>query len=139
MSAMPFPRSFSPLTPLLWVAAMLLLLLAVRSVLQNRSSRKGRDRETIEWGGPRPSLIQRWRIKIGRIRFRLPRLSQRQMTEIASKPTPSVPANAPADPLKKPTQPMLALFVSTVNGSTIGAPETKPKEAFSWEKKKGIE
>ena len=111
MSAMPFPGSFSLLTPLLWVAAMFLLLLAVRSVLQNRSSRKWRDRETIEWGRPRPSLIQRWRIKMGRIRFRLPRFSQRQMPEIAPKPAPSVPANAPADPLKKPTQPMLALFV----------------------------
>ena len=113
MSAMPFPRSFSLLTPLLWVAAMLLLLLAVRSVLQNRSSRKWRNRETIEWGRPRPSLIQRWRIKMGRIRFRLPRFSQRQMPEIAPKPAPSVPANAPADPLKKPAQPMLALFGST--------------------------
>ncbi len=51
----------------------------------------------------------------------------------------SVPANAPADPLKKPTQPMLGLFDSTVNGSTIGAPETRPKEAFAWEKTKGIE
>jgi hypothetical protein len=45
-----------------------------------------------------------------------------------------VPANAPAYPLKKPTQPMLALF-----GSTSGAPESKPKEAFAWEKTKGIE
>jgi len=71
---------------------------------------------------------------MGRIRFRLPRFSQRQMPEIAPKPAPSVPANAPADPLKKPTQSMLALF-----GSTIGAPETKPKEAFAWEKTKEIE
>jgi len=61
------------------------------------------------------------------------------MPQIAPKPTPSVPANAPADPLKKPTQPMLALFGSTVNGSTIGAPKTEPKEAFAWEKTKGIE
>ncbi len=76
---------------------------------------------------------------MGRIRFRLPRLSQRQMLEIAPKPPAPVPANPPADPLKKPTQPMLALFGSTVNGSTIGAPETKPKEAFAWEKTKGIE
>jgi hypothetical protein len=134
MSAMPFPGSFSLSTPLLWVAAMFLLLLAVRSVLQNRSSRKGQDSETIEWGRPRPSLIQRWRMKMDRIRFRLPRFSRRQMPEIAPKPAPSVPANAPADPLKKPTQPMLALF-----GSTIGVPETKPKEAFAWEKTKGIE
>ena len=139
MSAMPFPRTFSLLAPLLWVAAMFLLLLTVRSMLQNRSSRKGRGREMIEWGRPRPNLIQRWRMKMGRIGFRLPKLSQRQMPEIAPKPAPPVPANAPADPLKKPTQPMLALFVSTVNGSTIGAPETKPKEAFAWEKTKGIE
>jgi hypothetical protein len=76
---------------------------------------------------------------MGRIRFRLPRFSQRQMPEIAPKPAPSVPANAPADPLKKPTQPMLGLFGSPVNGSTIGAPHTKPKEVFAWEKTKGIE
>ncbi len=134
MSAMPFHRTFSLLTPLLWLAAMFFLLLAVRSVLQSRSSSKRRDVETIEWGRPRPSLIQRWRIKMGRIRFRLPRFSHQQMPEIEPKPTASVPANAPADPLKKPTQPMLALF-----GSTIGSPETKPKEAFAWEKTKGIE
>lgn len=134
MSAVPFPRTFPLLTPLLWVAAMFLLLLAVQSVLQNRSSCKGRDRETIEWGRPRPRLIQRWRIKMTRIRFRLPRLSQRQMPEIVTKPSPSVPANALADPLKKPAQPMLGLF-----GSTIGASETKPKEAFAWEKTKAIE
>ncbi len=134
MSAIPFPVSFSLLRPLLWVAAMFLLLLAVRSVLQNRSPRKWRDRETIEWGRPRPSLIQRWRIKMSGIRFRLPGFSRHQMPEIAPKPAPSVPANAPTDPLKKPTQPMLALF-----GSTVAAPDTKPKEAFAWEKTKGIE
>ncbi len=134
MSVMPFAGSFSLLTPLLWVAAIFLLLLAARSVLQNWSSRKGRDRETIEWGRPRPSLIQRWRTNMGRIRFRLPRFPQRQMPEIAPKPAPSVPANALADPMKKPIQPMLGLF-----GSTIGAPETEPKEAFAWEKTKGIE
>jgi hypothetical protein len=118
---------------------MFLLLLAVRSVLQNRSSRKGRDWETIEWGRPRPGLIQRWRINMGRIRFRLPIFSQRRTPEIAPKPTPSVPASAPTDPLKRPAQPVLALFGSTVNGSTIGAPEIKSKEAFAWEKTKGIE
>ena len=134
MSALPFPGSFSLLTPLLWVAAMFLLLLAVRSVLQNRSSRNGPDRETLEWGRPRPSLIQRWSKKMGRIRFRPPRFSQRQMPEIAPKPALSVLATAPADPPKKTTQPMLALF-----GSTIGTPATKPKEAFAWEKTKGIE
>ena len=134
MSAMSFARSFSLSTALLWVGAIFFLLLAVRSVLQNWSPRKWRDRETIEWGPTRPSLIQRWRIKMGKIRFRLPRFSLRQTPEIAPEPAPSLPANAPADPLKKPTQPMLALF-----GPTSGAPETKPKEAFAWEKAKGIE
>jgi hypothetical protein len=56
------------------------------------------------------------------------------MPEIAPKPAQSMPANAPADPLKQPTQPMLTLF-----GSTMGAPEAKPKEVFAWEKTKGIE
>ena len=134
MSAMPLPGIFSLLAPLLWVAAMFLLLLAVRSVLQNRSSRESSDRETTEWGRPRPSLIQRWRIKMGRIRFRLPRFSQRQMPQITPRPAPPVPADARVDPLKKPAQPMLGFF-----GSTIGAPETKPKEAFAWERTKGIE
>jgi hypothetical protein len=62
--------------------------------------------------------------------MRLLKLSRRQMPEIAPKPAPSGPANASSDPLKKPTQLMLALFGS----STIGAPETKPKEAFVWAK-----
>ncbi|HWO30090.1 MAG TPA: hypothetical protein VNO32_14955 [Candidatus Acidoferrum sp.] len=61
------------------------------------------------------------------------------MPEIAPKPAPSVPAIAPANSPKKPAQPMLALFGLTVDGSTIGAPETKPKEAFAWEKTKEIE
>jgi hypothetical protein len=134
MSVMPLPGNFSLSMALLWVGAMVFLLLAVRSVLQSRSSSKRRNVETIEWGRPRPGLIQKWSMKMDGIRFRLPRFLQRQMPEIAPKPTPSVPANAPADPLKKPTQPMLALF-----GSTISAPETKPKEAFAWEKTKGIE
>jgi hypothetical protein len=56
------------------------------------------------------------------------------MPQIPPKPAPSLPADAPADPPKKPTESMLALF-----GSTIGAPETKPKEAFAWEKTRGIE
>jgi hypothetical protein len=34
---------------------------------------------------------------------------------------------------------MIALFGSTVNGSTIDAPEAKPKEAFTWETTKAIE
>ena len=139
MSAMPFLQGVSPVTLLLWGAAAFFLVLALRSVLQNRSPRKWLDKETIEWGRPRPSLIKRWSMKMDRIRFGLPRFSQRQIPEIAPKPAPSVPPNALADPLEKPTQPMLTLFGSAVNGPTIGASETKPKEAFAWEKTKGIE
>src|ERR1700691_1503974 len=103
MSAMPFPGSFSLLTPLLGVAAMFLLLLAVRSMLQNRSSRKWRDRETIEWGRLRPSLIQRWRIKMDRIRFRLPRFSEGKMPRGAPKPAPIGPRNSPRRSAEKPS------------------------------------
>ncbi len=134
MTVMLWPGNLSLSTALLWVGATFFLLLAARSVLQSRSSSKRRDVEPIEWGRPRPSVIQRWSMKMDGIRFRLPRFSQRQMPETAPKPAPSVPANAPADPAKKPAQPMLALF-----GPTIGAPETEPKEAFAWEKTKGIE
>jgi hypothetical protein len=74
-----------------------------------------------------------------RIRFRLPKFSQRRMPDIAPKRAPSLPANALIDPLKKPAQPMLGLFGSTIDGSSIAAPETKPKEASAWEKTKGIE
>jgi hypothetical protein len=76
---------------------------------------------------------------MGRIRFGLPRFPHRQIPGTAPKLAPSAPANTPADPPKKPTQPILALFGSTVHGSSIDAPETKPKEAFAWEKTKGIE
>ena len=134
MSDIPFARNFPLLTLLLCGGAILFFLLAGLSLLQSWLTNKRRDLEAIEWGPPRPSLIQRWRTKLCKIRLTLPRPSMQGMPEIAPRPTPSVPASAPADPLKKPTQPTLALF-----GSTIGAPETKPKEAFTWEKTKGIE
>ncbi len=108
---MSLPRSFSLLTPLLWGAAIFFLLLAVRSVLQSRSSCKRWDMETIEWGRPRPSLLQRWRTKMGRIRFRLPGFAKQRMSEIAP-------------------QPVLPLF---------DAPSGKPQEGFAWEETKGIE
>ena len=109
---------------------MFFLLLAVWSVLRSRFSHRWRDMEMIEWGGPQPSLSQRWRTKMGRIRFRLPGFAKQRMSEIAPKPTPSASAIAPADPLKKPTQPVLPLF---------DAPSGKPQEGFAWEETKGIE
>ena len=134
MSDIPFARSFPLLTLLLCGAAILFFLLAGLSLLQSWLQNKRRDLEAIDWGPPRPSLIQRWRTKLCRIRLRPPGPSMQGMPEIAPKPTPSTPANAPADPLKKPTQPVLTLF-----DSTIGAPNGKPKEGFVWEETKGIE
>jgi hypothetical protein len=126
--------SFSLLTPLLWGAAMLFLLLAVRSLLRNRFSHRWRDMEMIEAGGPQSSLLQGWKTKISGIRFRLPRFAKHRAPEIAPEPTPSAPVNPPVDSLKKPTQPLLALF-----GPTIGAPNGEPKEGFAWNETKEIE
>jgi hypothetical protein len=118
------------LTPLLWGAAMFFFLLAGWNMLQSRSPYKRWDMETIEWGQPPPSLLQRWRTKMGRIRFRLPGFAKQRMPEVAPKPTPPAPTTAAADPLKKRTQPVLVLF---------GTPNGKPKEGFAWEETKEIE
>ena len=130
MSDIPFARSFPLLTLLLCGAAILFFLLAGLSLLQSWLSNKRRDLEAIEWGPLRPSLIQRWRTKLCRIRLRLPGPSMQGMPEIAPKPTPSALANAPADPLKKPTQPVLPLF---------GVRNGEPQEGFAWEETKEIE
>ena len=50
-----------------------------------------------------------------RIRFRLPRFSQRQMPESAPKPAPSVPANAPADPAELVLAEVWALRYALLN------------------------
>jgi hypothetical protein len=134
MSDIPFARSFPLLTLLLCGAAILLFVLAGLSLLQSRLSNKPWDLEAIEWGPLRPSLIQRWRTKLCRIRLRPPGPSTRGMPEIAPKPTPSALANASADPLKNPTQPVLPLF-----GTRNGEPNGKPEERFIWEETKGIE
>jgi hypothetical protein len=128
------PTSFSLLTLLLFGAAMFFLLLAVWSVLRSQFSHRWRDMEMIEWGGPRPSFSQRWGTKMSRIRFRLPRFAKQRMLEIAREPTLSTPVNPPVDSLKKPTQPVLALF-----GTPIGAPNGEPKEGFAWNETKEIE
>ena len=134
MSDIPFARSFPLLTLVLCGAAILFFLLAGLSLLQSRFPKRRRDLEAIEWGPPRPSLIQRWRTKLCGLRLRLPRPPMQGMPEIAPKPTPSELANAPVDPLRKPPQPVLPLF-----GLAIGAPNGKHKEGFAWEETKGIE
>jgi hypothetical protein len=113
---------------------MFFLLLAAWSMLRSRFSYKRYDAETIEWGRPQPSLLQRWRAKMGSIQFRLQGLAKRRMSNTAPKPTPSAPATVCVLPPKKPAGPMLPLF-----GSTISAPNSKPKEGFAWEETNGIE
>ncbi len=118
------------LTPLLWGAAMFFSLLAGWSMLQSRFTYKRWERETIAWGRPPPSSLQRWRTKMGRIQFRLRGFANRRIPEIAPKPTLPAPATACADPLKKTTQPVLTLF---------GAPNGRLKEGFAWDEHNGIE
>lgn len=117
-------------TPLLWGAALLFFLLAGRSIWQSWSGSKRWDKERNEWGAPRPSLSQRWRLKMGRIRFRVPQFAKRRAQTIASKPTPPAPSTASTELLKKPIQPVLPLFE---------APGGKPKEAFVWNETKEID
>ena len=134
MNATPFlssPLSLSALlTPLLWAAAMLFVLLAGRSMLQSWKVRRQWDRKRIEWGPAPPSLSQRRTMKMGRIRFRLPDFPKQKTPKIASKPTPPAPSAAVAEPLKKPIQPVLPIFE---------APNGKPKEAYGWNETKEID
>jgi len=117
-------------TSLIWGAALLFLLLAGRSMLQSWSERRQWDRERIEWGRPPSSLSQRWRMKVGRIRFKLLEFAKRRTQTIAPKPTPPAPSTASAEPPRKPTQPVLPLFE---------APNGKPKEAYAWNETKEID
>jgi hypothetical protein len=123
------------LTPLLWGAALFFFLLAGRSMWQNWSARKRSDRERNQWGAPQPSLPQRWRMKMGRIRFRVPQFAKRRTQTIDLKPTPPGPSTASTDtastePLKRPIQPVLPLFE---------VPSGKPKEKFVWNETKEID
>lgn len=133
MSLISLPTSLARLTSLLWGAATFFLLLAVWSGLQSRFSCKRRDTETIEWGGPRPSWSQRWRTKMSKIRFSLPRFAKQRTLEITPEATPSA-VNPLVASLNKPTQPVLALF-----GLTFGAPNGEPKESFAWNETNEIE
>ena len=118
------------LTPLLWGAALLFFLLAGRSMWQSWLAPKRWDRERNEWGAPRPSFSQRWRMKMDRIRSRLPGFAKRRTQTVAPKTTLPAPSAASAEALKRPIQPVLPLF-EPASG--------KPKEAFVWNETKEIE
>jgi len=122
------------LTPLLWGAAMFFFLLAMGSILRSLNAYDQWDLERIEWGEPPTSWPQRWRKKIGRTRFGLPGFARRKMPEIARKTTLQTPASIPAESLKKPIQPVLPIF-----GSTIIAADDSPKERFASKETKRIE
>jgi hypothetical protein len=122
------------LTPLLWGAAMFFFLLAMGSILRGLNAYDEWDLERIEWGEPPTSWPQRWRKKIGRTRFGLPGFARRKIPEIARKATPQTQASIHAESLKKPIQPVLPLF-----GSTIAAADDRPKERFASKETKRIE
>jgi hypothetical protein len=114
------------LTPLLWGAAMFFSLLAGGSILRGLNAYDEWDLERIKWGEPPTSWPQRWRKKIGRMRFSLPGFARRKMAGIEPKPASPSPVSVPAGSLKKPIQPVLPIF-----GSTIAAADDRPKERFT--------
>jgi hypothetical protein len=122
------------LTPLLWGAAMFFFLLAGGSVLRSLNAYDQWDLERIEWGEPPTSWPQRWRKKIGRTRFDLLGFARRKIPEIAPKATPQTQAGIHSESSKKPIQPMLPFF-----GSTIAADDDRRKERFTSTETKRIE
>jgi len=114
------------LTPLLWGAAMFFSLLAGGSILRGLNAYDEWDLERIKWGEPPTSWPQRWRKKIGRMRFSLPGFARRKMAGIEPKPASPSPVSVPAGSLKKPIQSVLPIF-----GSTIAAADDRPKERFT--------
>jgi hypothetical protein len=122
------------LTPLLWGAAMFFSLLAGGNILRSLNAYDQWDLERIEWGEPPTSWPQRWSKKIGRTRFGLPEFASRKIPEIARKATPQTQASIQAESSKKPIQPVLPLF-----GSTIAADDDRPKERFASKEAKRIE
>ena len=122
------------LTPLLWGAAMFFSLLAGGSILWGLNAYDEWDLERIKWGEPPTSWPQRWRKKIGRMRFSLPGFAMRKIPEIARKVTPQTQASIRAESLKKPIQPVLPFF-----GPTIAAADDRPKERFVSKEAKRIE
>jgi len=122
------------LTPLLWGAAMFFFLLAMGSILRGLNAYDEWDLESIEWGEPPTSWPQRWRKKIGTMRFSLPGFARRKIPEIARKATPQTQASIHAESLKKPIQPVLPIF-----GSAIAAADDSPKERFASKETKRIE
>ncbi|MGO9402179.1 MAG: hypothetical protein ACLPVW_01770 [Terriglobales bacterium] len=122
------------LTPLLWGAAMFFFLLAGGSILRSLNAYDQWDLERIEWGEPPTSWPQRWRKKVGRMRFSLPGFAMRKIPEIARTPTPQAQASIHAESLKKPIQPVLPIF-----GATIDAATDRPKEHFASKETKRIE
>jgi hypothetical protein len=122
------------LTPLLWGAAMFFSLLAGGSILRDLNAYDEGDLERIKWGERPTSWPQRWRKKIGRTRFGLPGFTSGRIPEIVRKATPQTQASIHSESSKKPIQPVLPFF-----GSTIAANDDRPKERFASTETKRIE
>ncbi len=113
---------------------MFFFLLAGGSILRSLNAYDQWDLERIEWGEHPTSWPQRWRKKIGRTRFGLPGFASRKIPEIARKATPQTHASIHAESSKKPIQPVLPLF-----GSTIAAADDRLKKRFASKETKRIE
>jgi hypothetical protein len=118
------------LTPLLCGIALLLLMLAARDLLQGWIQRRWWRSQRIEWGEPHPSWLRRWRMKMGNIRFKLPKFTMPKTPESVSKPIPPAPVVVVTEPSKKPPQAAFPLF---------GASGSDSKEGFAWNKAKEID
>jgi hypothetical protein len=122
------------LTPLLWGAAMFFFLLAGGSILRSLNAYDQWDLERIKWGEPPTSWPQRWRKKICGMRFSLPGLARWKISEIVRKAKPQTQVSIHSESSKKPIQPVLPFF-----GSTVAADDDRPKERVASKEMKRIE
>ncbi|MHB1936431.1 MAG: hypothetical protein ACYCOR_07580 [Acidobacteriaceae bacterium] len=86
--------------------------------------------ERLPWEEPALSSLQKWTIKIGRIRSSLSEFAKERPRKVAAKATPAASSVAPVESPKKPSQAALPLF---------GASDGTRKEGFSWDRTKEID
>lgn len=85
--------------------------------------------ERLPWEEPALSSLQKWTIKIGRIRSSLSEFAKERPRKVAAKATPAASSVAPVESPKKPSQ-ALPLF---------GASDGTRKEGFTWDRTKEID
>lgn len=86
--------------------------------------------ERLPWEEPALGSLQKWTLKIGRIRSRLSEFAKERPRKIAAKAPPAASALARLEPLKNPPHTALPLF---------GASDGTRKEGFAWDRTKEID